>query len=296
MSRIALSPGASIHLFHDDKNQRPSALSRFGAAGLVLPVGPLDQVTVAENVIVNSEVLPRRGTVVFGGGFGARVISINTLLPDDLLESFVVPGSTVLAPNDYDDILSKIGQENTICRILIANKGETNNKYAIMVDERVLMQSYTATRMEGSDISVEMEFIKWQEVKVRKVKLAGTTAGPWSDRTGSHRRAGAKPRPRYITMSKFKKGKKFDLKKVASKYYGNANAWRWLANHPKNVEAFGVKGTVKKGNKKVKTKVSIKSPTHKNLTAKTKVYLPDTTEKSKGGKTFWQFIKRYKKK
>ena len=298
-----LNPGAGIYLFHDarkgHKGKDGGPLQRFGPGGLVLPVGPLDQVSIAENIIVNTEVLPRRGAVVFGGGRGARVVSINTLLPDDLLTNYIIPGSTLLPPYEYDEVLARIGQENHVCRLMIANKSDVG-KYAVMADMSVMMQAYTTTRMEGADISVSMEFIEWQEIMVRKVKAAGKTAGGWSDRRGSGRRAGEKPRPRFISMTKYSRGKgknkKYDLAKVAQAYYGNSQAWRWIANHPKNIAAFGVTTTVKKGNKKVKTRVSIKSARHSNLKAKTKVYLPDTTEKSKGGKTFWQFVDQYKKK
>lgn len=298
----SFNPGAGIWLFHHSpKNSgKPGGpLERFGAGGLVLPVGPLDQVSIAENIIVNTEVLPRRGAVVFGGGRGARVISINTLLPEDLLDSFIIPGSTVLAPNQYDEILAQIGQENHVCKLLIANK--TAGSYTVMADMTVMMQAYTTTRQEGADVSVSMEFIEWQEIKVRMVKLKdGKTAGGWSDRTGKNRRAGQKPRPKYVTMAKFSvgkgKNKKYDLAKVAQKYYGNSQAWRWLANHQKNVQAFGINTTVKRKGKKVKTKVSIKSSRHANLKAGTKIYLPDTIEKSKGGKDFFAFIDRFKKK
>lgn len=297
-----LNSGAAIYLFHDTQQQKGKEggpLQRFGAGGLVLPVGPLDQVAISENIIVNTEVLPRLGAVVFGGGRGARVVSINTLLPDDLLTNYVIPGSTVLPPYEYDKILSQIGQENHVCRLLIANKSDVG-RYAVMTDMTVMMQAYTTTHMEGADISVSMEFIEWQMIKVRKVKTTIKTAGGWSDRRGSARRAGQKPRPRFITMSKYSVGKgkkkKYDLAKVAQAYYGNSQAWRWIANHPKNIAAFGVTTTVKKGKKKVKTKVSIKNARHSNLKSGTKVYLPDTNERSKSGATFWKFIERYKKK
>ena len=292
---MSANNGSSIHLIHNAKRAGDtSPLHRFGRAGLVLPVGPIDQVSISENIIVNNETLPRRGAVVFGGGRGAKQINVNTVFPLELVGPHIVTASqnqrnsagVPMAPKDYDEILAEVGQGNHIFDLVIADTSIPDSRYAIMLATPVLMQSYNSTFSYGLDIDVSMEFIEYQEVRVRRVKVWGRVAGNWSDRKGEGRRPGKKPRPKYIKLRKrSKKSKKPEnLAQIAEKYYGKTKAWRWIAQHPKNIEAFGVVV------KKTKKKKAIPSHTHANLKVGTKVYLPDTTEKDSTGKTFWASV------
>lgn len=268
--------GASIYLFHIEGVSLPDNIIKTKyPAGVCLPVAPMDQLSIAENVIVNSEVLPRRGAVVFGGGRGAKQISLNTVFPMEAVSNYVhghVQG--VLYPHQYDELLRTISQTNCVVELIIADSATPRAVIdtALFFQGPVFIQAYNTSRAEGDDIYATLEFIEWQEVKVKKVRLKGNS-GPYSDRKGKYHRPGKKARPTTIEAGKQ------NLAMISKKYYDTTKAWKWIAAHPKNVATFG---TGKKPKKK-----PVPTYKHKNIKAKTKVYLPDSTEKDSKGRSFW---------
>ena len=283
--------GAAIWLFSNSEVSNPgNNLEKYGSGGLALPVAPLESVSIAENIIVNTETLPHRGMVAFGGGKGATQINVRTLFPLEPQSAFVHGHIVNMKyPSEYDTDLKELAQTNCVFRLVIADAsapsaqlGKTANT---IFDDYVLIQSYNTLQAEGADIEASIEFIQWQKVLVRKVRLKGQSSNRYSDRKGKYTRPGKKPRPARVKGSEGQKKKKkggytpVDLRAIAIKYYDTAKAWKFIAGHKKNIAKFGVKSG--------KKKVAIKNFKHKNLKRGTVIYLPDSTEKTANGKTFW---------
>lgn len=268
--------GASIFLFHKEGVSLPdNVIKTKYPAGVCLPVAPMDSLSIAENVIINSEILPRRGAVTFGGGRGAKQISLNTIFPMEAANNFAHGhAQSIWFPYQYDELLRSIAQTNCVVDLVIGNAATPAAAIdnSLFFKGSVFIQSYNSDRLEGDDIYVAIEFIEWQEVAVKKVRLQGNS-GPYSDRKGKYHRPGKKARPATVEAGKQ------NLAMIAKKYYDTTKAWKWIAAHPKNVATFGI-------GKKPKKK-PVPTYKHKNLKAKTKVYLPDSTEKDSKGRSFW---------
>jgi len=225
-----VSKGASIFLIREPGvSVEGNALESFGPGGLRLPVAPLSDVNINENIVVNDDTLPRLGSVVFGGGQGATSIQVATEFP--LEQNSYVQFAGIGSPSDYNNIIKRLAKDNTIFRLLIAHSENTNRLHDdfLIFDDVVMIQSFSRVHGDGLDIGVNLDFVKWQPVTIRKYEQRGYN-GPWKDRKkGDSGRSGAKPRPPWEKLSKTN-----TLDKVATKYYDSAKAWRWILSHKHN--------------------------------------------------------------
>lgn len=224
--------GAQIYLFHQSGvTPDDSPLSRFGATGLLLPVAPLTDIQINENVVVNNDTLPRTGAVVYGGGAGATTVSVATEFPVEA-NSYVQAGHG--HPSEYHRYIKLLSQNNICFRLLISHAGNISvlggdpARDFIVFDDLVLIQQFTSVHGDGYDIGVNIEFVKWQKVNIRKYEEKGYN-GPWADRNAKNLRPGQKKRPTTATV---KKG--VTIEDIAQKYYDSVKAVSFILANPKN--------------------------------------------------------------
>ena len=272
-----MNKGVSIFLLNSEYSGDDSPLKPYEPGALQLPVAPLNQIDINENVVVNSETLPRLGSVIFGGGQGATTVRFSTEFPLEANSYVQVPGHGT--PSAYNAIIKSLAEKNTIFRLILAfQTGAPITSLSddfLIFDDHVMIQSFSRVHGDQMDIGVTVDCIKWQEVTIRKYEETGYN-GPWKDRRkGDSGRSGAKPRPTFAYPTK-----DMPIDKLCTKYYDSAKAWKWVMNHKHNKKYNKQKVEVTVKGKKVKRSPQIKSPKDSRITKgkKSPIYLPNLWE------------------
>lgn len=278
-----MDKGVSIFLFDEgDISGDDSVLKKFGASGLQLPVAPLNQIDINENIVVNNETLPRLGSVIFGGGPGATTVRFSTEFPLEANPYVQFAGHGT--PSGYNKDIVALAENNTIFRLILAFQTGAAVKSLsddyIIFNDLVMIQSFSRVHGDMMDIGITVDCVRWQGVNIRKYEERGYN-GPWKDRKkGDSNRTGAQPRPMHAYPTK-----DMPIDKLCTKYYDSAKAWKWVMNHKHNKKYNDVKIEVKnKKGKKVKRSPKIVSPKDSRITKgkKSPIYLPNLWENTAG--------------
>ena len=279
-----MDKGVSIFLFDEPGISAPGNIlaTKFGAAGLQLPVAPLNNIDINENIVVNNETLPRLGSVIFGGGEGATSVSFSTEFPLESNSYVQVPGHGT--PSQYNEIIKQIAADNLIFRLTLVFQRagvavrSLSDDY-IVFDDKVMIQSFSRIHGDTMDIGISLDCVKWREVNIRKYEERGYN-GPWKDRRGGDsKRAGAEPRPMWAYPTK-----SMTIDKLCTKYYDSAKAWKWVMAHKHNQKYSKQKKEVTIKGKKKKISPKITSPKDVRITKgkKSRIYLPNIHENEAG--------------
>lgn len=181
--------GKAVYLVANASLTRNDFLQGLGGAGLRLPVAPLDNIIVTQNVNVNTNVLPLAGSVVFGGGPGLKSVAFSGLFPLDRFEPYAHPETSQYgyqSPNWYDEKLQGLAASNTIFDLVISDaEGAGSTAYTYLEpDARVvyhslaMIDSYSVTDEEGGTLWYSISFTQYRPLSSKIVTVTSKNWGP----------------------------------------------------------------------------------------------------------------------
>lgn len=181
--------GKAVYLIANSEHTRHAFLQSLGQSGLRLPVAPLDNVTVTQNVNLNTNVLPLSGSVVFGGGPGLSNVSFSSFLPlepNEIYAHLTTSQYGYRSPSEYDAQLRDIASNNVVFDLIVSDaEGSSSAAYSyIEPDARVIyhklsmIDSYSVSDEEGGSLWYTISFTEYRPLYAKKVSVTQKDIGP----------------------------------------------------------------------------------------------------------------------
>lgn len=235
------STGKAVYLIHNDRVSRDgNPLQKYGIQGVRLPVAPLDSLVRSESININTNVLPQKGSVVFGAGPSLTKVTVNTILPLHNAESWAHPlfGSFYqdFTPREWDKLLTTLAEGNIVFDLVIAEPNNNGGAYFLGTEDNfvhnfAMIEAYDVEEMDGADMYCNIQFTQYRQVSVRQFETGGDAKG---DRI---------PKTVKIDVIKVNGQKvKRDIRYWANKYLGSPDKWKDIWRLKTNSQRKGLKG------------------------------------------------------